>query len=153
MFPVEIKDTDYALNPPAHCQPDHSVISKISHCKFPLRSNVQCDIANWRWYPLMYSTSWLPSYTNNCSQHQWVLNLMRFIIMNDKICIEIEHTNPCSCPENGVSRSRSITCGSLAFLTTLLGKDALLDSRSLTSYTLLAILATASYCLVVVVCS
>ena len=97
--------------------------------------SVISKIAHWRWYPLMYNTSWLPSYTNNCSQHQWVLNLMRFIIMNDKICIEIEHTNPCSCPENGVSRSRSITCGSLAFLTTLLGKDALLDSRSLTSYT------------------
>ena len=36
----------------------------------------------------MYNNScMLSSYTNNCSQHQWVLNLMRFII------IEIEHTN------------------------------------------------------------
>ena len=45
LFPVEIKGIDYALNPPAHCQPDHS-----AHCKFPLRSNgenhVQCDIKN-----------------------------------------------------------------------------------------------------------
>ena len=48
MFLVEIKDTvaDVALNPPAHCRPDHSVISKILHCKFQWEDHVQSDIKN-----------------------------------------------------------------------------------------------------------
>ena len=65
----------------------------------------------------MYNNScMLSSYTNNCSQHQWVLNLMRFII------IEIEHTNLVGVQgtesfENG-EFPVGISCGSLAFLTT-----------------------------------
>ena len=53
MFPVEIKDTDGRRCAKSTCTlpaKPHSVISKISYCKFPLESNgedyVQCDIKN-----------------------------------------------------------------------------------------------------------
>ena len=141
------------------------VYIKIMHCKFPLRSNgkdhVQCDIKkieHWRWYSLMYSTSWLPSYTNNCYQHQWVLNLMRFIIMKDKICIEIKHTNLVvvqrteSFEEQYRHQVNNLRITSFPYHTPRKRRSTRLEKPHY-SYTLLAILATACCCLVVVVCS
>ena len=81
------------------------------------------------------------SSTNNCSQHQWVLNLMRFII------IEIEHTNLVSVQgtvsfENVESlQYRHIGSGSLAFLS--YGNQMLyFRPRSLTSQSLQILLHT-----------